>query len=121
MSQYVETPTKTFTAGEALEANRFVKLSSGSLVYSDATHKPLGVTENACASGALVAIRLISAQGTAKVQTSAAVAAEANVYGTNDGKIDDADPGSGVVVGFALAAAASGTLCEILMKPDAQF
>lgn len=121
MSQYVETPTRTFLAGEALAANRLVKLSAGTVVYCDATDKPIGVTENACANAERVAVRLISAQGTAKVQTSAAVATSVAVYGTADGKIDDADPGSGVVVGLALEAAASGALCEILLKPDAAF
>lgn len=121
MSQFVETPTKTFTAGEALASNRFVKHASGAVVYADATDKPIGITENDCASGDPIAVRLLSAQGTVKVQTSAAVATEVNVYGTNDGKIDDADPGSGVVVGRSLEAAASGAMCEILIKPDCGF
>ncbi len=121
MSQFIEGRTRTFIAGEALEAHRFVKLSAANtVIYSDATHKPIGVTRNKVANGEQVAVDLINLQGTVKATASAAITVNAAVYGTNDGKIDDADPGSGVLVGVALEAATDdGDIIEVLPKADA--
>lgn len=121
MSQFVHSPTKTYRAGEALEANRLVRLSSGKLVYADHAERPIGMTENeALAINDPVAIRLLSAEGTIQGTASAAITASAVLYGTDDGKIDDADPGSGIKIGQALeAATASGDLVEFL--PALQF
>ncbi|HOE97280.1 MAG TPA: DUF2190 family protein [Candidatus Sumerlaeota bacterium] len=122
MSQFIEGRTKTFRAGEALASNRLVILSSGTVIYADATHKPIGVTRNAAANGEPVAIDLMNLQGTVKIEASAAITAGASVYGTADGKIDDADPGSGVIVGKAMEAAAdAGDLIEVLPRASAAF
>lgn len=114
---YTEGPTRTFTSGEALAANRLVKLSSGTVVYADATDYPIGVTERAAlTSGDPVAVRLANAAGTVELTASAAVTAGATLYGTNDGKVDDADPGSGKKVGMALeAATANNDIIECML------
>ncbi len=46
----------TLTSGEALAADRFVKISASAAVYADAGDEPIGVTRFACASGEDVTI-----------------------------------------------------------------
>lgn len=114
---------KTFTAGAALEANRRVKITSGSTVgYAGADEAHIGVTEADCASGEMIAVRLANMPGTVKLACSAAVAALVPVYGTANGKIDDAVSGSsGVCVGISLeAGTADGAVIEVLPVPGLQ-
>ena len=59
MAQYTNGPSKTFTAGEDLEAWRRVRLNaSGNVIYADAEHGHIGVTEKKVSSGAQVPVRL---------------------------------------------------------------
>ena len=75
-----ENAKKTFTAGEALEAARRVKIKSGTttdppeVVYADAGEDFIGVTEFAVSSGVLVTIRLKNAEGTFEVEASSTAA-----------------------------------------------
>ena len=96
---------KTLIAGEALAANRRVKLSSGTAVYSDAGEDFIGVTLQAAASGAPVAVRMLG-EGTLAIESAGAVTAYAAVYGANDGKVDDV--ASGKCIGWAQEAASAG-------------
>lgn len=109
--------TKSFVAGEALDAYRRVKLSSATVVYADADEAAIGVTAGAAASGASVAVDLFGNR-THKVTASAAVAADAVVYGKADGKVDDA---AGVYpIGIALEAAlADGDIIEVCFNANA--
>jgi len=116
MATQVEVGTKTFAATEALAAFRRVKLttSSGTAVeYADAGEEHIGVTQLAAAAGALVPVRLRTAEGTLKGVAASSFSAGAVLYGANDGKIDDASSGSSI--GTAVnAATADGDVCEFI-------
>ncbi|MCK6483738.1 MAG: DUF2190 family protein [Phycisphaerae bacterium] len=114
MSQRVEGPTKTFTAGAALAQYRRVRLDSGKLAYAGASDSDgVGVLENATfADGDAAAVRLPSAEGTQKMVAAGAFSAGAGLYAAANGKVDD----SGTVpVGIALeASGADGDIVEVL-------
>lgn len=115
MSQQTENIIKTFTAGEALEAFRRVKLSSGNVVYAGAGEEFIGVTQDKVASGDPVAVALRSASRSYKMTAAAAVTAGAVIYGAASGKVDDA--ASGVAQGIALEeATADGDIIECLLN-----
>lgn len=101
--------TLTVTAGGVLTANRFV---TGAGAAPAANGRALGVTRtSATASGDLVPVDVL---GTALVEASAAIAADAIVATTNDGRA--VTYSTGVTVGRALtAASAAGQLIEVLL------
>jgi len=115
MSQENRTGIRTFTSGEALEAYRRVKLdSSGNVVYADADDVGIGIAEEAVAITTPVAVRMHGHPGTRKMVCSNAVAAYATVFGTDDGKVDDA-AGCGPSLGVALeAGTANLSVIEIM-------
>lgn len=121
MSQQNESGLKAFTATEALEAYRRVKLttSSGTAVeYADAGEEFIGITQNAVAIGEMVTVALRSAARTYKAVAAGVVAVGAAIYGAADGKVDDAV--SGTAQGTALeAATADGDVIEILSNNGA--
>lgn len=120
MSQFVETPTKTFTAGAAIAKYLRVKLSSGKLAASGATDDDLGQIEDASFADLDVrSVRLRTAPGTCKMVAAGAITAGARVYQAASGKIDDTVTGK--LVGTALeAATADGDVIEVLRhsQPD---
>jgi hypothetical protein len=91
----------TLTAGEALEADRLVKLSGSTAVYCDAGEEPAGATVFAAASGSQVAIRPLGS--IVRMTASKVIAAGAAVYPANDGKVSDAAAG-GRRIGTAITA-----------------
>lgn len=113
MTQYVETPTRTFLAGGALSQYRRVTLSAGVLAYADASTKGIGTLENPVfAANAAVAVRLVNAQGTKKMVAAGAFSLGALVYAAANGKVDDI---GFVLEGMALeAAGADGDVVEVL-------
>jgi hypothetical protein len=87
MSQYVETPTRSFPAGGALGQYLRVK-TPGALEVAGASDVALGVTENpAFAVGEPVAVRLSNAQGTRLMVASGAITAGNVVYAAAGGKV----------------------------------
>lgn len=113
MSQLTEGNVKTFTAGEALEAYRRVKYSSGTVMYADEGEYSIGITEHSCSSGAHVSVRLANAQGTRKVTAAGTFSQGAALYAADDGKVDDAAVGT--TIGTALeAATAAGDVIEMI-------
>jgi hypothetical protein len=118
MSQQNENGFKTFTAGEALEAFRRVKLSSGSgtqVEYADQSDSDgyIGITQEKVSSGDQVNVALKGGPGTRKAVASEALAVGATLYAADDGKV--ADTASGNAIGTALeAASADGSIIEIL-------
>jgi len=114
MSQQNDGPTITFTAGEALESHRRVKMSGVNVVYADADEDCIGVTQESVANGANVAVRMKGTHLTHKIEASAAVAAGAVVYGTADGKVDDA--GTTSCGTSREAASAAGSIIEVLFS-----
>ncbi|OQB95577.1 MAG: hypothetical protein BWX86_01151 [Verrucomicrobia bacterium ADurb.Bin122] len=119
MSQSRKNPVG-FTATEALEAFRRVKLTSGSgtaVEYADAGEAAIGVTVSAAALGEMVLVSLVKAGETHKVTCSGAVVGGAPLYGTNDGKVDDA--GTGATIGVALeAGSGNGSVIEAILDQD---
>jgi len=89
MSQYVETPTRTFQATAAVAENlRVSYLSTGKIAVSGAGERGCGTTDApALAADDYVAVRIWSAQGTRKMVASEAIAAGADVYAAASGKI----------------------------------
>lgn len=116
MSQYVNTPTKTFTAGAAIGKHILVKISSGKLAVAVLGNEPIGTIEDeAFADLDIRAVRLLSAQGTMKCVASGAFSAGAVVYGRAAGKIDDISATSAIRVGIAMEdAAAAGDIVEVM-------
>jgi len=114
MSQFVETPTKAFTAGAAIAQHLRVKLSGGKLAAADAEDIELGTLEAAAfADGDVRAVRLRTAQGTVKMVASEAISQGAVVYGADSGKVSDAANGN--PIGIALeAATADSDVIEVL-------
>jgi len=118
MSTENEGGVRTFAAGEALAADRRVKLSSGTIVYADAMDDYIGVTTEPAASGALVPVKLKTFPGTRKMTAAAAITSGAPVYAAADGKVDDAYTDNGAQIGIALAAAdGDGSKLEVLPEP----
>ena len=109
-----------FTAGEALEAFRRVKLSSASgtqVEYADQSDSDnfIGWTAKQTPSGEAVAIILKGMTQTVVATASEALAVGATLYAADDGKV--ADTSSGNSLGTALqAATADDSNIEIL--PD---
>lgn len=83
----------TGTSGEALEADRLVRISASTFVYCDAAEEPVGITKNSVAISTKVAVHPINAGGLAKVTGSKDIAAGAAIYPANDGKVSDAAGG----------------------------
>jgi len=114
------TGSKTFKAGEALEAARRVKIESGTtndppeVVYADAGEQFIGVTKYKVADGDPVDIRLMTSEGTMEIEVtvSAAITRGVTLYGAADGKISDASSGSAQGISLE-AASASGEILEI--------
>ena len=125
MAQFVDTNTKTFVAGGALDQHLRVKLSSGKLAAAGIADDWIGTTLNeAFADGDAVAVRLRSAQGTSKYIAAGAITTGARVYAAASGKVDDAI--STELIGIALplnsessttAAGANNDIVEVLHCP----
>ena len=88
-------------AGEALEAERLVLISSGTFIYADGGEQPVGITKLAVASGDMVAVELLQGQ-VLKVTGSKSISANTAVYTTTDGKVSDS--AVGLQVGFLIDA-----------------
>lgn len=87
----------TYTGGEALEANRRVKIESGTtasppeVVYADAGEASIGVTQYAVLNGERVAVKEWNAGGTFEIECviDSAIARGTKLYGAADGKVTD--------------------------------
>lgn len=110
---------RAFIAGEALAAARRVKIKSGTtttppeVVYADAGEQHIGVVPYAAASGATVTVRLRTIAGSVEVEAAGAFAAGAELYGANDGKIDDVASGSALAMAVE-AAGSAGAVVEVV-------
>jgi len=116
MSQFVETRTKTFTAGAAIAKHLRVVFSSGKLAVAPigASGDDIGTMGQASlADGDVVPVVLRNAQGTVLAVAASAFAQGAALYGAAGGKVDDA--ASGAILGYAMeAAGADGDVIEVL-------
>lgn len=118
MSQFVNTPTRTFTAGAAIAQYLRVKLSSGKLAVAVAgvTDEPveLGVIRDASFADLDVrAVLLRSSGGTTPMVADGAISQGVAVYGAAGGKVSST--ASGNAIGIALeAAGADNDIIEVL-------
>jgi hypothetical protein len=114
MAEELSSPI-TLLATEALEANRFVKLTSGSGTYCEYadTGPAIGVTRVEAAIGQPVSIELFGSHHVFLVESAGAITVGAAVYVAADGKVDDAS--NGIQVGLAMTACTdAGQLCAML-------
>ena len=110
---------KTFTAGEALEAARRVKLSSGSgtqVEYADEADDYIGVTLKKVANEEAVAVALKRAYpGTVEITAAASITAGATIYGADDGKVSEVSSSTDKYGKALEAASGDGAVIESLM------
>ena len=112
--------TKAFTASEALEAFRLVRLtaSSGTAVeYCDAEDEPIGITVNEADSGSNVAVACFPLSGTCKITAAGAFSIGDILYPAADGKLDDTLSGGKGLFKALVAATADGDVLEALYLP----
>ena len=98
---------KAFVAGEDLEAYRRVKLSAGSgsqVEYADAGEDFIGITAAKVAQNDFITVNLKTRGRTFKVVAVDAIAAGADFFAANDGKVASAN---GSAIGKALEASTS--------------
>jgi len=114
MSQYVETPCRTFQAGGVIEQFARVKLTAGKLAVCGADELGIGTIEiPALAADQYCPVRLWNAQGTRKIVAADAFTQYAEVYGAAAGRFDDIP--SMARGGIALdAASGAGSIIELL-------
>jgi len=105
--------TKTYTAGEALTGNRFVKRVTGgnTVIYADAGELACGVVRDTIAVDKLADVVMV---GTAFVEASENVAAALAVCAAADGKVAPATTTNNVL-GTSLTDANTGEFCEVLL------
>lgn len=113
---------KAFLTAEALGAYRLVRFdSSGYLVYADAEESPIGVTQMDAASGVFCTVKLLSAPGTFKIATAAAITFAVTtdergplLYVANDGYVT---PTAGTKVFFNACEAGDGAGAVVECTP----
>lgn len=117
MSQYVDTPTKSFVCDEAIAIWLRAKMDAdGRVTIAGAADQDIGVSAAATfAAGESLPIVLLSKQGTHKAVAAGAIAAGAKVYGAAAGKVNDVQATGSFLRGVALeAAGADNDVIEIL-------
>jgi hypothetical protein len=117
MSQYVETPCRSFLSGGAIAQFARVKLSGGKLAACGADELGIGTIETqALAADQWCAVRLWNAAGTRKMIAAGPITLHADVYGAASGKIDDASKLA--YIGTALEAATGDeSIIEVATLP----
>ena len=111
--------TKTFTAGEDLEARRRVKIKAlttstpPEVEYADAGEDWIGVTEYAVLEGEQIAVKLNNAPGTFEIEcvVDSEIARGTVLYGAADGKVSDASSGS--AQGIAMETGVDDAIIEV--------
>lgn len=116
MSQFVDTGSKTFTAGAAIAKDLRVTLTSGKLAVAGLAVKEIGTLEEASFADLDVrSVRLRTAAGTTKMVAAGAIAVGAEVHTAASGKVNDTATATSYLVGTALeAASADGDVIEVL-------
>lgn len=112
MSQQNESGVVSFTAGEALERYRLVKLgASRTVTYADAGDTAHAVTQDVAANAAEVACKLLlNSQGTFKVTAAGVIAANTDVEPADDGKVTDSGSGTDILRTLEAASADGGVV-----------
>ena len=110
---------KTFTATEALEAARRVKLTSGSgthVEYADDGDDYIGVTKKKAAILGSIPVALKRAYpGSVEITASASITAGATIYGADDGKVSEVSSSTDKYGKALEAASGDGAIIESVM------
>jgi len=103
MGQYVDTNTKSFTAGAALARGTMVKLSSDKLAAAGVADRPIGVMLDATFADLDVGtVQLLSKAGTMQCIAADAIVSGAVVYTAASGKVSDTAATGATELGIAL-------------------
>ena len=116
MSQYVDGPSKAFTAGAAIAQYLRVKLTAGKLAVAGLTDKEIGTLEAASfADLDTRTVRLRTAAGTTKMVASEAISAGSAVHTAAGGKVSDTAATTSFLIGTALSSASGdNSVIEVL-------
>lgn len=105
MSQRNDTGFITRTADEAISLNQTVRITATGAAICDLANDCHGTCVSPAASGGLVTIKLMNANGTHKVIAKEAFAEAAVLYTEADGKVQDTAEATGAPCFLALEAA----------------
>ena len=111
-----DSKTINLPAGEALEADRLVKISAGTLVYSDAGDEPVGVNKEPVASGVNASAWPLDGS-VQKLTASGVISAGSAVYAANDGKISASAVGKQLGINLEATAADGGKTPTVVWGP----
>ena len=98
MAVQVDGGYKTFKVTTAVTIYRLVVLRTDGTIepVDNVADIPIGVAQATAAANEHCTVKLLTAQGTFKIEAAGATVACAECYMTSLGKIDDTDPGSAV-------------------------
>lgn len=113
---------RTFIATTAIEPYRRVKLTANTITappsveYAGAGEYGVGISLGRAAIGEPVAVKLWNDSGTFELEANGAIIEAASLYGTANGRVDDA--GVGTVQFIALQpASGAGSVIEVAINP----
>lgn len=114
----IDNSSRTFVAGEALDAYLLVQVTGDGTVdkaTATAGQSNVGFTVTAAASGEAVSVSLLYGGGSSFGTASEAISIGDIVYGAADGKLTPDDSANGDKIGVSLSAAtADGDIIEVL-------
>lgn len=116
MSQFFDGKIRSAKAAGAIGKYILVKGPITAVDVAGLADVPFGVADRVCtAAGDVLGVILRSGQGTIPCIANAAIVAGAVVYGTANGKIDDAAGTGAIEIGVAVqAATAAGDVVEVI-------
>lgn len=120
MATQCDGPVCSFTANEDITAYRCVKAGSGrSVEMCEVDDGALGVSQKSVLEGQECPVRMITVDGTFKIEAGEAFADLADLYVDDDGRVVDTDPGAGHIRFQSLeAASAAGSVVECIKSYD---
>ena len=111
-----DSKTINLPAGEALEADRLVRISSSTLVYCDSGEEPVGVNKEPVASGDNASAWPLDGS-VQQLTGSKASSAGSAIYPAADGKISDAAVGKQLGINIEATAADGGKTPTVVWGP----
>lgn len=116
MSQYVETPCRTFNAVGAIAQHQRVKLGATGVDVAGLDDIDIGTAEVASlGANQKIPVRMRNSCGTVKMVAAEAFAVGASLYSAASGRVADTAAATSYFVGIALEeATAAGDVVEVL-------
>jgi len=116
MGAYYNDGPFTAVSGEALVADRLVKLSTTTVIYADAGDEPVGIVTDPVATATPVSVRPLTG-GIQKVTGAGVIAAGAAIYCAADGKVSTTAVGTQLGVMMTAISADGGKGAAIVWGP----